>query len=80
MDFIHIIYTWIFPVLFIIIITAKILTEIYSSYIGLPIIIDCILFLICLSLTIFYLHFPHSGRIKKLFKSVRDFSCGKKID
>jgi hypothetical protein len=61
---IHIIYTWIFPILFQIIIIAKIATEIRVSNIGLPFVINCVLFICCFILTILYLRFLHCKKKK----------------
>lgn len=59
LDAIHIIYTWLFPILFEVIIVAKIVSEIKNSIFGMPIIINCILFTCCFVLTILYLLFLH---------------------
>ena len=68
LDFIHIIYTWIFPLFFEIVITSRIINEYYSySYVNMKIflIIDFIIFLCCFALTILYIIAMH----KKISKN-----------
>ena len=65
---IHIIYTWLFPVLFEVIIVAKIVSEIKNSSFGMPIIINCILFTCCFVLTILHLLFLHPCKKRTVAK------------
>ena len=57
LDGIHIVYTWIFPILYEVAITFKILVEIKNSSWGVPIVIDCIIFLCCFALFCMYFYF-----------------------
>jgi len=56
LDFVHILYTWIFPLLFEVVIIARIIMEYLSySYIKVSLIIDFAIFLCCFVLTVLYI-------------------------
>lgn len=64
LDGVHVVYTWVFPILFQVVIITKIVIEINNSYIGLSIIINCVMFLCCSILTILYFYFLHFEKKK----------------
>lgn len=70
LDEIYIIYTWIFPIVYLIIITTKIVIEVKSFTLNIASIIDLLMFTCCSSLTILYLGLLHKDNIEKWFKKV----------
>ena len=58
-DMIDILYKWIFPLIYCLVICCKIISEFQNSSFGLPIIFDVIIFICCFVLTILYLVFLH---------------------
>lgn len=61
-DMIDIIYKWIFPIIYCLVICCKIISELQNSSFGFPIIFDTIIFICCFVLTILYLVFLHSKK------------------
>ena len=59
-DMIDILYKWIFPFIYCLVIFRKIISEFQNSSFGFPVIFDIIIFTCCFVLTILYLVFLHS--------------------
>lgn len=59
-DMIDIIYKWIFPIIYCLVICCKIISEGQNLSFGFPIIFDIVIFICCFVLTILYLVFIHS--------------------
>ena len=61
-DMIDILYKWVFPIIYCLVICCKIISEYINSKFSLSIIFDSIIFLCCFILTILYLIFLHSKK------------------
>lgn len=61
-DMIDILYKWIFPIIYCMVISSKIVSEIQNSPFGFPIIFDMVIFVCCFILTILYLVFLHNKK------------------
>lgn len=59
-DFIDLLYKWVFPVIYCLIISYKIITELCSSKFSFTGMLDIVLFLACFILTVLYLLFLHN--------------------
>lgn len=58
-DMIDVMYKWVFPIIYCVILCIKIFSEIRITTLGFPIIFDCVMFFCCLGLTVLYLVFLH---------------------
>lgn len=61
-DFIDILYKWIFPIIYCMVIFYKIVMEYKTSALRLQLILNTVLFISCFALTILYLCFLHEKR------------------
>ena len=61
-DMIDILYKWIFPIIYCVVIFCKIISEYIDTQLNLSIIFDSIIFLCCFVLTILYLIFLHGKK------------------
>lgn len=61
-DMIDLIYKWVFPILYCMVICIKICVEIRTTVFGFSIIFDCLMFFSCFVLTILYLVFLHGKK------------------
>lgn len=61
-DMIDLMYKWVFPMLYCVVICLKIGTEIKNTVFSFSIIFDCLMFAFCFSLTILYLVFLHGKK------------------
>ena len=58
-DFIDVLYKWIFPIIYCLVISYKIKNELFSSEVTLLLLFDDLLFFVCFILTILYMIFLH---------------------
>lgn len=61
-SFMDILYKWVFPIIYCLVICCKIISEYTNSKFNLSIIFDSVIFLSCFILTILYLIFLHSKK------------------